>query len=169
MEHSTHVKKTSNPNQAPEVIDIFVGPIFTYLTPAEGASDAYCVFRVEVPAGVTVPIHSHADRETFYILSGEIEGFDGTQWRMLGAGDVLDVPGNVKHAFRNHSEVNVTLLMTSTVNMGRYYLDIGRPVTGAPLPPPTPEDLQHFAQVSKEYGYWFGDAEANAAVGITLS
>ncbi len=151
-----------------DVIDIFVGPLFTYLTPLTRASDDYCVFKVEVPSGVTVPVHSHGDRETFYILSGEIEGLVETQWQTLGAGDALDVPANVKHAFRNSSSAGVSLLMTSTMRMGQYYIDVGRPVTSAPLPPPAPEDLQHFTEVSQQYGYWFGNAQENAAVGIAL-
>ena len=161
---------SSNVSASPngKVIDIFVGPLFTYLTPVTDRQDEFCVFKVEVPAGVTVPLRSHADRETFYILVGELESLSGTQWRTLGIGDVLDVTGNMKHAFRNSSPASVSLLMTSTMRMGHYFLDVGRPVTDSPLTPPTPENLQHFTEVSKKYDYWFANAEENAMVGITL-
>jgi hypothetical protein len=38
-----------------------------------------------MPPGVVVPLHSHADRETLYILSSEMQGYDGNAgaWRTL--------------------------------------------------------------------------------------
>jgi quercetin dioxygenase-like cupin family protein len=35
----------------------------------------YRVLRATLPAGAVVPMHSHADRETFYVLSGKLSGF----------------------------------------------------------------------------------------------
>ena len=34
--------------------------------------DDYCVSIATMPPGVVVPLHSHADRETFFVLSGEM-------------------------------------------------------------------------------------------------
>jgi quercetin dioxygenase-like cupin family protein len=55
---------------------------------------------------VMVPLHSHADRETFYILSGEMQGYDGDAgaWRTLRAGDVFDVTDGLRHAWHNASD-----------------------------------------------------------------
>jgi mannose-6-phosphate isomerase-like protein (cupin superfamily) len=40
------------------------------VTNASRNDDDYCVSIATMPPGVVVPLHSHADHETFYILSG---------------------------------------------------------------------------------------------------
>ena len=62
---------------SPELLDIFVGPLLQYLMPVTDAADECCLIKTVVPSGVTVPIHSHADREIFYILCGELQGMTG--------------------------------------------------------------------------------------------
>lgn len=53
------------------LLDVF-GPTVEFLTsPEETAS--YCVMIGTVPRGVSVPLHSHPDPESFYLLSGIIE------------------------------------------------------------------------------------------------
>lgn len=150
-----------------EVIDIFVGPKLTYLTPRSSAPDDYCLMKVEIPAGVTVPVHSHEDRETFYILAGELDGLTGTEWATFLPGMVLDVKNGVRHALRNTSLASTTLLMVTTMKMGQFFRDVGRPHAPG-LPPPTPANLQHFGTISSEYGYWIGTPADNLGVGITL-
>lgn len=150
-----------------EIIDIFVGPKLTYLTPDSSAPDDFCLIKVEIPTGVTVPVHSHEDRETFYILAGELEGLTGAEWTTFLPGMVLDVKNGVRHALRNTSAAATTLLMVTTMRMGRFFRDVGRPHAPG-LQPPTPADLQHFGTISNEYGYWMGTPADNLVVGITL-
>jgi hypothetical protein len=40
--------------------------------------------------------------------------------------------------------------------------------SGASLPPPTLDQLQHFMRVAAKYNYWLGSPEENAAIGIVL-
>jgi quercetin dioxygenase-like cupin family protein len=75
----------------------------------------------EMPAGVIVPLHSHQDRETFFILSGEIKLYDGTSWRILKQSDFVDVLGNTKHAWRNTSKSSASLLVVTTVKKWVYF------------------------------------------------
>ncbi len=49
-----------------------LGPVVQFLTPPRAGEP--CVMRGTIPPGVTVPLHSHADPETFIQISGEIEG-----------------------------------------------------------------------------------------------
>ncbi|AZN99804.1 cupin domain-containing protein [Mesorhizobium sp. M9A.F.Ca.ET.002.03.1.2] len=60
-----------------------------------------CVMGGTVPPGVTVPLHSHADPETFIQISGEIEGLsqspEGFVWVSIRPGDIFHVPGGAKH------------------------------------------------------------------------
>src|SRR5262249_129119 len=46
-------------------------PTNEYLTDVSDSGEDYCLIRCTLPAGVVVPLHSHADRETFYVLSGK--------------------------------------------------------------------------------------------------
>jgi hypothetical protein len=52
------------------VRDVF-GPRIQHLTALSEADDGFCLIRSTFPAGVVMPIHSHAYRETFYVLDGE--------------------------------------------------------------------------------------------------
>ena len=150
-----------------DVIDIFVGPQLTYLTPQSSFSSDFCLMKVDMPAGVTVPIHSHEDRETFYILSGELDGLIGTNWTTFLPGTVMDVKNGVRHALRNASAAPTAFLMVTTMKMGQFFREVGRPYAPG-LPPPTSADLQNFGRVSSNYGYWMGTPSDNLLVGITL-
>jgi quercetin dioxygenase-like cupin family protein len=145
-----------------------LGPQIQYLTTLSDADDGYCLIRSTFPDGSAVPIHSHADRETFYILDGELQGLWEDRWRTLVAGDVFDVPGNTKHGFRNVSGAPVSLLFVTTMRMGRFFREIGRPAATAPQGPPNPADLERFFEIADRYGYWLGGPEDNAAVGVSL-
>jgi hypothetical protein len=117
---------------------------------------------------VVVPIHSHADRETFFILEGELQGLWEDRWTTVGVGGVFDIPGGIRHAWRNGSGGPASLLVVTTMKMGRFFHDIGRPLGTFPPGPPTPAELQRFVELSHAYGYWLGSPADNAAVGISL-
>jgi quercetin dioxygenase-like cupin family protein len=45
--------------------------------------------------------HTHPDHtDSFYVLEGEVEFFEGGEWRRAGPGTFLSVPPNVEHGFR---------------------------------------------------------------------
>jgi hypothetical protein len=91
------------------------------------------------------------------------------EWREATTGDVIHVPGGARHAFRNSGLEPVIELITTTPKLGRFFLEVGRPVTaGSPPPLPTREDFAHFLRVADSYGYWNASPGENAAIGITL-
>lgn len=151
-----------------EPLDL-IGPEIRLVTPLPKEGEGYCLFEARVPPGVFVPIHAHDDRETFYIISGEIEGLLETRWRRFVPGNVFDVPGGAKHAFRNVSTTDVLLLVITTIALGRFFQSVGRPLSEVPPGPPSPDTLQRFAQASLAEGHWLGSVDDNAAVGISLS
>ena len=134
-------------------------------------SDEFCVMRGVVPPGGVVPLHRHADAEDFFILSGQqqvlVSEGSGLVWRTASAGDYLRVPGNVMHAHRNVTDQPAVDLIVTTARLGRFFTEIGRPVTEA-LQPPTPEELAHFAVMSTKYGHVLATPEENAAYGIDM-
>jgi quercetin dioxygenase-like cupin family protein len=156
-----------DPTATADFLDV-LGPLVQPITALAGADDDYCMFRSIFPHGVVVPLHSHADRETFYMLDGQLEGLTPRGWQTLGRGQVFDVPANAHHAWRNRSGSSASLLLVTTIRLGRFLAEIGRPASSPPLGPPTQAEFEHMAMVARDYGYWLGSPEDNAAVGLFL-
>ena len=142
-----------------EIFDV-LGPRIQFLTELSDNDEDYCLIKGIVPPGVVVPIHCHSERETFYVLGGEVEGLWEDRWVSLGAGDIFDVPSGLKHGWRNGAATPASLLSVMPMRLGRFLRDISRPAETASTP--KPEDLQ------RAYGYWLGSPADNAAVGISL-
>jgi len=121
-----------------------------------------------VPPNVVVPLHSHPERETFVIISGDLEAFNGSVWRTYGAGDVFDVPSRTKHAFRNASSTPVSVVLVTNASMGCFFRSVGRQAADVPLGPPTAEALGGFMTAAIRHGSWLGTPAENAEVGISL-
>jgi mannose-6-phosphate isomerase-like protein (cupin superfamily) len=84
------------------------GPTLEFLSsPEEEMEAGYCVMRGTIPAGVEVPLHSHADAECFFIVSGTVQVLSQKEarfeWLDVKPGDFIQVPCGAKHAFRNKS------------------------------------------------------------------
>jgi uncharacterized RmlC-like cupin family protein len=121
-----------------------------------------------VPPNVVVPLHSHPERETFLILSGALDVFDGSAWRTCRAGEVIDIPGGAKHAFRNTSAAPVSVVIVTNVSMGRFFRSVGRRAADVPPGPPPAEAVGAFMTAAIQHGYWLGSPAENAEIGISL-
>jgi quercetin dioxygenase-like cupin family protein len=162
------LKTTSKRADGNEVLDV-LGPLVQFLTEVSNNDEDYCLMRGIVPAGVVVPLHSHRERETFYVLEGEVQGLWEDHWITLGAGDVFDVPGGLKHGWRNVSGESASLLVVVPMRLGRFFRDIGRPVAFASQSARDPADFQRLLEIAHAYGYWIGSPADDAAVGIVLA
>jgi quercetin dioxygenase-like cupin family protein len=143
-----------------------IGPKNRILTDTSRDDDDYCVSIATTPPGVVVPLHSHADRETFYILSGEMQGYDGDAgaWRTLRAGEVFDVTDGLRHAWRNASDAEASMLFVTTNRMARFLREASELKIGG-----TPEDeARAFSDLVARYGYWCAGPQENAAIGLTI-
>jgi quercetin dioxygenase-like cupin family protein len=151
-----------------------LGPTIQHLTPPEGDGAGPCVMRGTIPPGVVVPLHSHADPETFLMVSGTLEALtpspDGYTWIPVAAGDVFHVPGDARHAWRNASGEPAVSILISTVKMGRFFGEVGTPVGSSPGSawPPSPDTIGRFLATAARYGYWNATPEENAAAGLRL-
>jgi quercetin dioxygenase-like cupin family protein len=166
--HTNHPVSTS----IHEVLDV-LGPTVEFLTPPSEAGAVYCVMKGTIPAGVSVPLHSHPDPESFFVLSGYAQALtergNHLEWLDVKPGDFVHIPGGTKHAHRNVSNEPVVELITTTPALGRFFQEIGRPIPpDAELPPPTGDQLQEFVRAAVLYRHWLGSAAENAAVGIAL-
>ena len=91
---------------------------------------AYWVMKGTLPADVSVPLHSHGDAESFYLISGEAQFLAptgcGLQWKTLRPGDFVHIPGDVKHAWRNLSTNTAEVLLVTTPKLGCFLWEIGQ-------------------------------------------
>jgi quercetin dioxygenase-like cupin family protein len=149
-----------------------LGPTVEFLTPPGDAPNGVCVMRGVLPAGVTVPLHSHDDTEDFYVLAGSqqvlVHENNGFEWCDANAGDYVRVPGGVLHAHRNVSDEPAIDLIFTTGQLGRFFEEVGRPLTGPPQAP-SPQQVAEFVAAATKYGHTLGTPEENAAAGIQLS
>jgi quercetin dioxygenase-like cupin family protein len=155
------------------VLDVF-GPTVQFFVSPDEAEEALCVMRGVVPPGGIVPIHSHAGIECFLMITGQqealIEEDDTYRWITCRPGDFIQVPGGAKHAFRNTFAEPAVSMVTTTAKLGRFFEEIGRPVTSDSRPAaPTPDELLRLMEASVRYGYWLAPPEENHAAGISLS
>lgn len=157
----------------PDTVEAFdqMGPTIQVLELPD-RDDLPCVMRGVLPPGVMVPLHSHAEPETFVHLSGGLEGLvvsgEDATWFRVRPGEVFHVPCHAKHAWRNLSAKPAVSIVISTPAMGRFFLDAGTPVTAKPSGPPSAQVIQRFVETAARYGYWTAGPEANERVGITL-
>jgi quercetin dioxygenase-like cupin family protein len=135
------------------------------LTEVTDGDGDYCVILCNLPRGVVVPMHSHADRETFYVISGNPDAFRGDHWETLSPGDVVDVQDGLKHAWRNSSGAAVSMLCVTTMRMARFLRDIAAD-DGSADPQAA---AKRFLKLVQDHGYWLASPEQNAAIGLDIN
>jgi hypothetical protein len=91
------------------------GPCIQFLTTLSENEGDDCLIVSAAPAGVVLPIQVHTERETFYVLEGQIQGRWEDRWITLGARHVFDVPGGLKLAKRIGQVCIVTVGRTYAV------------------------------------------------------
>ena len=152
------------------VLDLPDGNRMEPLSPS--TEDAYFAMRGTIPPGGVVPLHSHADAESFYVLSGEVEALvqttNGLCWQRLRPGDFIHVTPEAKHAWRNRSSDPTSALVMCTARLGRALREMGQVAVEYGSQSASPAALQRLREISERYGYWLGSLEENVAVGIAL-
>jgi quercetin dioxygenase-like cupin family protein len=156
------------------VLDVFGSTLEFLIFPEDADGRAYGVMTGKIPPSVSVPLHSHPDIESFFLVSGALQIMsqrDGNfEWLEVGPGELVHIPSNAKHAWRNTSSEPAVQLITTTPQLGRFFQEIGRPVrAGAALSPSTLDELQHFMRVAAKYNYWLGSPAESVAIGLVLS
>ena len=152
---------------APEATDV-LGVTVEILAEVGPEEDDLCLIRGSLPPGGVVPLHSHADRETLYGLSGTMEVSVGPvgagSWHTVATGDVVDIPSGVPHALRNRGEVAADSLLVTTRRIAELFREVGCP-TNAVLPgPPSPARLNAFVVALRARGFWLANPEGSVVL-----
>jgi quercetin dioxygenase-like cupin family protein len=161
------------PDGEAETFDV-LGPTLTMLVPPQDGDDTTpCVMRFVLRPGDVVPLHAHPESKTLVGVAGLLEGLIGTEapgvWTPIRPGDTFHVPGDAPHAYRNASAEPGVVLVTTPPRLGRFFLEVGLPVTpGEPAPPPSAERLAVFGQIAARYGQWLGTPAQNADIELAM-
>lgn len=86
---------------------------YHYLANQQQTGGDYGLYRVDLAANAGGPgPHFHRSMsEAFFVLSGAIELYDGTDWKTGCTGDFLYVPPGGIHGFRNVADEPASILM----------------------------------------------------------
>src|SRR3954452_9007934 len=114
-----------------------VGDTYTILLTGRDTAGRYCMIDMYVPPGGGPPPHRHDFEESFTVLEGEIETTFRGVASVVRSGQVINIPANAPHQFRNKSERPARLLcICSPAGLEEFFLEIGIPVATRTTPPP---------------------------------
>lgn len=127
----------------------------------EETGGQYCALLATVGPGVGVPPHQHPDQEAFLVLEGQAEFAteeDGQLvWKSAAAGDMVKIPTDALHGFRNESGATVRLLILCTSGLAGFFEEAGLPLkqgerAGGNL---SPEAIGRVIGIAQKYGQRF--------------
>ena len=135
-----------------------VGDTYRIVIDGEKTNGKYSLVDMLIPKGGGPGPHSHKDtQEAFYVIEGEIEVTTKEGTHTAKAGDYVNIPAaDIAHKFTNKKEETAHILcMLTPAGMEKMFAELGTPVApGEFLPKPemTPDLIEKFEKVGKEYG-----------------
>ncbi|WP_245525702.1 cupin domain-containing protein [Mesorhizobium sp. M00.F.Ca.ET.216.01.1.1] len=112
------------------------------------------VIDVTVPPGSGTPPHTHSSAEIFRILEGTL-----TIWTMIDGvareyeaepGDVVTIPGDAPHGYRNAGSVSATFMAIVDDDMIAFFEEAAS--KDAPSGPPTAEMVSRVIELTGRHG-----------------
>ena len=117
-----------------------VGNTYTILVSGEDTAGRYSLIDMHVPPGGGPPAHRHDFDESFTVLEGEIEATFRGEKLSLRTGQVIQIPANAPHQFRNNSAQPARLLcLCSPAGLEGMFRELGIEVPTRTTVPPKPE------------------------------
>jgi len=130
------------------VITVFGEPI-EILVPSAYTNYTGCVaVQTSLPGGGPPPHKHEREEETFVVLEGEYEFFDGQEWAPFKQGEVRYSLRGHYHAFRNTGAFPGRMLFTTNAGGLDEYFALISPLV-------MPEDQDRLVEISKHFGYVF--------------
>jgi quercetin dioxygenase-like cupin family protein len=113
------------------VLDV-LGPTVEFLVLPSESEDRYCVLKGTIPPEASVPLHSHPDDQSFFLLSGVVQaleqGQDGFEEVTMNEGDFRHVPQQVRHAWKNRTNELAVAVIVTTSRLRRFFQEVERPI-----------------------------------------
>ena len=114
-----------------------VADTYTILLTGKDTAGRYCLIDMHVPPGGGPPPHRHDFEESFTVLAGEIEATFRGVASTVRAGQVINIPANAPHQFRNKSEQPARMLcICSPAGQEEFFMKVGAPVATRTTAPP---------------------------------
>jgi quercetin dioxygenase-like cupin family protein len=138
-----------------DVLDV-LGVRLRTLVNAHETGGAYASFEATIPPGVTVPLHTHAESEMFYVLAGELEfagmGADGRiAVAPVRPGEARFIASRAPHSFRNATAADCRVLILGAGPLDAFFHACHAPA--APTAgPPSPEEVARVVAVMQRHG-----------------
>jgi mannose-6-phosphate isomerase-like protein (cupin superfamily) len=106
----------------------------TVLATAASTGGVYSLYRFDLQpaAGGPRPHYHRLFAESFAVLEGDVELYDGHRWVPAGAGDHLFIPAGVAHGFRHTADAPASLVMLSAPGAPRedYFAELAEIISG---------------------------------------
>ena len=155
------------PNEG-EKFDV-AGAHLTWKAKGEDTGYAFSICEQHLAPGEGVPLHSHASAEAFYVLSGTADFFrllEGKEdWIRCETGDLIILPPNSLHAFRNKTSKPCRLLGISTPSHEVFFDAVARADTSKSFASlPLPEVMKLVTQIGARHNFYFVPFELSKSV-----
>ncbi len=136
-----------------------VGDLYTFLALGKDTGDRYTLFDAVVPPGGGPPPHLQTrEHEGFYVIEGELVFQVDGQRVVAGPGTFVNIPPNVVHSFRNETNQPARqLIWYAPAGLEKFFREMGQIVEdrSAPIPIPSPEDIERLLASASRYGFEF--------------
>ncbi len=102
-----------NLNGQSPVIKMNGGVVVHLIAKGDSTDERFGLFRWDMPgkAGGPSPHFHKTFSESFYVLSGHVDVWDGNNWTKTSAGDFMFVKEGGIHAFKNESDEPASMLI----------------------------------------------------------
>jgi quercetin dioxygenase-like cupin family protein len=120
-----------------------LGSEITFLHRQPGA---WSLTQVSVPRDVGAPPHDHDFDETYYVLLGSLWLTVAGQEVVLGAGEVIHIPGGTVHGFKGTADISQILILQSPGDADDFFRACAREIKRIP------EDFARMPELGARYG-----------------
>ncbi len=135
-----------------------LGVLLQWQLRSQDTDGQYCALLATVPPQCMVPPHQHVEQEAFFMLEGTGEFaqlVDGKlQWKQVAAPEMINIPSDSVHGFRNSSDRDIKCLITAHPRIEEFFLEAAAPVPSQPSAPSAGE-VERVLAIARKHGQRF--------------
>ncbi|MGQ1887848.1 quercetin 2,3-dioxygenase [Serratia marcescens] len=130
------------------------GDTYTLKLSQTDTGGRFSLIEATVPPGGGPPMHIHKNEdEIFYVLHGELDVTAGQEHYKARSGDLVFIPKNIPHCFRNNGlHAAKQLLIFTPAGFEEFFAEAGTPASPGIVPPAfDPDNNQRVIDVGLKY------------------